>query len=297
MRHKRTLNQLIAFCPPLAYTYCRGDDYFSQEETTMAYYPGPNQPPSGNPYGAPPPVGAQPGNTPPPSTPYGYPQSSASPAFQQAWQPGQQTARNYRPFLLALLAFPFVALKMFLLPAPATFAKEKDRVGWGTVLFLLLVGGGRGDRCTRVFLGACCTADPGDREFECRSCRSAASLDRARCRPGRGRARAFSAAGDRFILERKKTWRPAEQCARPGLHRPADRGSALRRCRGPRVRAYEPARACQFVPPDFCCGGRSVPALQPPAARLRRHGRASRGCGPGDPCCGSDRRHPGCGGR
>src|SRR5215469_2787401 len=142
MRHKRTLNQLIAFCPLLAYTYCRGDDYFSQEETTMAYYPGPNQPPSGNPYDAPPPVGAQPGNTPPPSTPYGYPQSSAYPAFQQAWQPGQQPARNYRPFLLALLAFPFVTLKMFLLPAPATFAKEKDRVGWGTVLFLLLVGGG-----------------------------------------------------------------------------------------------------------------------------------------------------------
>ncbi len=114
----------------------------------MAYHPDPNQPQAAYPgqqpaqRGYPQPAGAQPqnpyGNTPPPSTPYGYPQAPAYPVVQA----GQLPQRNYRPFLLALLAFPFMAIKMYLLPAPATFAQEKDRVGWGTVLFLLLVGGG-----------------------------------------------------------------------------------------------------------------------------------------------------------
>lgn len=109
----------------------------------MAYYPDPNQPQAAHPAQQPWPSGAQPqnlsGNTPVPSMPSGSPAYPA--AFPQAWQAGQQPARNYRPFLLALLAFPFTALKMFVWPGPATFAKEKDRVGGGTVLFLLLVGG------------------------------------------------------------------------------------------------------------------------------------------------------------
>lgn len=109
----------------------------------MAYYPDPNQPQAAHPAQQPWPAGAQPqnlyGNTPVPSMPSGSPAYPA--AFPQAWQAGQQPARNYRPLLLALLAFPFTALKMFVWPGPATFAKEKDRVGGGTVLFLLLVGG------------------------------------------------------------------------------------------------------------------------------------------------------------
>ncbi len=109
----------------------------------MASYPDPNQPQAAHPAKPPWPAGAQPqnlsGNTPVPSMPSGSPAYPA--AFPQAWQAGQQPARNYRPFLLALLAFPFTALKMFVWPGPATFAKEKDRVGGGTVLFLLLVGG------------------------------------------------------------------------------------------------------------------------------------------------------------
>lgn len=128
----------------------------------MAYYPDPNQPQPANPgqqpwpYGAPPaqggytrPSGLQPqnlhGNAPPPSLPSGYPvaraQSSPYLAISpQSWQPVQRPAKNYRPFVLALLAFPFLSLKMFVWPGPATFAKEKDRVGWKAIVFLLLVG-------------------------------------------------------------------------------------------------------------------------------------------------------------
>ena len=81
----------------------------------MAYYPDPNQPQ---------PV---------------QPVPSVA-AFSPSWQPAQQPVRNYRPLVLALLAFPFLSLKMLVWPGPATFAKEKDRVGGGAVFFLLLLG-------------------------------------------------------------------------------------------------------------------------------------------------------------
>ena len=88
------------------------------------------------------PAGSQPqnlfSNATPPSIPSGYPGSPA--VFSPAWQPVQQPVRTYRPLVLALLAFPFLSLKMFVWPGPATFAKEKDRAGGGAVFFLLLVG-------------------------------------------------------------------------------------------------------------------------------------------------------------
>ncbi|HEU5230236.1 MAG TPA: YIP1 family protein [Ktedonobacteraceae bacterium] len=98
----------------------------------MAYYPDPNQPQP-----------AYPGQQ---SGPYGFPVAQAQPSpypgiSPQSWQPVQQRAQNYRPFVLALLAFPFLSLKMFVWPGPTTFAKEKDRAGWKAILFLLLVGG------------------------------------------------------------------------------------------------------------------------------------------------------------
>lgn len=48
-------------------------------------------------------------------------------------QPGQ-----YRPYLLCLFAYPVLCLKMVLLPSLTTFAKEKDRAGWGLIWTMLL---------------------------------------------------------------------------------------------------------------------------------------------------------------
>ncbi len=128
----------------------------------MADYPDPNQPPPANPGQQPWPSGSQPaqggytrpsgsqpqslyGNAVPPSMAYGYhgvpAQSAPYPLVSpQPWQPVQRPVRNVRPFVLALLAFPFLSLKMFVWPGPATFAKEKDRVGGSAIFFLLLVG-------------------------------------------------------------------------------------------------------------------------------------------------------------
>lgn len=72
---------------------------------------------------------------------YGYgtpvPASYAAPAYQPGSASGSATVAR-RPYVLALLAFPFLCLKMYLIPAPGTFAREKDRVGWLAVFTLLV---------------------------------------------------------------------------------------------------------------------------------------------------------------
>lgn len=112
----------------------------------MAFYPNQN-PGNGGQYGQ------QPWhyNVPPsqsPQQPQQFQQSYGSPATYPA-VPYPQTASQqwsntpqqmpHRPALLALFAFPFLSLKMYLLPSPASFAKEQDRVGWSTLWMLLLV--------------------------------------------------------------------------------------------------------------------------------------------------------------
>lgn len=58
---------------------------------------------------------------------------------------------NYRPFVLALLAFPFLSLKMFVWPGPVSFAREKDKASWVSPavlskLWAALAGGSRSAR-------------------------------------------------------------------------------------------------------------------------------------------------------
>lgn len=66
----------------------------------------------------------------PPSMPSGPPLAAAQPVpapavFLPAWQPVYQPVSAARPLVLALLAFPFLSLKMFVWPGPATFAKRR----------------------------------------------------------------------------------------------------------------------------------------------------------------------------
>ncbi|MDQ2907053.1 MAG: YIP1 family protein [Chloroflexota bacterium] len=117
----------------------------------MAYYPNQNlgngaQQPWGA-YGSSPVAQPQQGYGPygtpvPPQFPNTYaPNYNAPMAYQAApYLQGPATGQPipYRPYLLALFAFPFQCLKMFLLPSAATFAKEKDRVGWRVIWTLLL---------------------------------------------------------------------------------------------------------------------------------------------------------------
>ena len=128
----------------------------------MAFYPDPNQPPPAHPgrqpwpYGTPPAQGGSPrpwgvppehlyGNAPVPSLPSGSPgaRTPSSPDWAvspPSWQPAPRPVSTSRPLVLALLAFPFLSLKMWVWPGPATFAKEKDRVGWLAIVVLLLGG-------------------------------------------------------------------------------------------------------------------------------------------------------------
>ncbi len=117
----------------------------------MAYYPNQNPGNGGQqPWGA---YGASPVSQPQqgygtygtpvaPQFPNAYAQNYNAPIAYPAtpYPQGQATGLPipYRPYLLALFAFPFQCLKMFLLPSVATFAKEKDRVGWRVIWTLLL---------------------------------------------------------------------------------------------------------------------------------------------------------------
>ncbi len=118
----------------------------------MAYYP--NQHPgnggqqSWGAYGSSPVAWPQQGygtyGTPvPPQFPNTYAPNYNPPIAYQAapYLQGPATGQPipYRPYLLALFAFPFQCLKMFLLPSATTFAKEQDRVG-GRVIWTLLLG-------------------------------------------------------------------------------------------------------------------------------------------------------------
>lgn len=69
---------------------------------------------------------------------YGYGTPDSASYAVSAYHPASASSPARRPYVLALLAFPFLCLKMYLLPAPGTFAREKDRVGWLTVFTLLV---------------------------------------------------------------------------------------------------------------------------------------------------------------
>lgn len=83
--------------------------------------------------------------------PYSYgPTQQSHPNYQapvpypggtpQPWPTTNVNQRQSRSLILALLAFPLLALKIYLLPSPATFTREKERAGW-LALFLLLLSG------------------------------------------------------------------------------------------------------------------------------------------------------------
>lgn len=81
-------------------------------------------------------------NTAPYNMPYTQNQwNPAYPAPANQWNPAISPKTQKRPFLLTLLIFPFICLKVFLLPSTTTFALEKDQGSWRFLaMFLLLMG-------------------------------------------------------------------------------------------------------------------------------------------------------------